>query len=89
MTSRVRRAVRALRGVLFFILWIPYLLLFAGPFQRFIIWPVVLLFPARRARLTGAWLRLQGRVVLWLARLTALIDLEAPSANRADYRALP
>ena len=71
VTSRVRRAVRALRGVLFFIVWIPYLLLFAGPFQRFIIWPVVLLLPARRTRLTGAWLRHQGRVVLWLARLTA------------------
>jgi 1-acyl-sn-glycerol-3-phosphate acyltransferase len=70
-TSRLGRAVRALRGSLFFIFWIPYLLIVAGPFQRFIIWPIVLIVPTWRAPLAGRWLRLQGRIVLWLARLTA------------------
>lgn len=70
-TSQIGRALRALRGSLFFIIWIPYLLLIAGPIQRFIVWPIVALFPGTRAPLAGRWLRLQGRVVLWLARLTA------------------
>jgi len=70
-SRRLGRAFRALRGALFFILWLPYLLLIAGPFQRFILWPIVAIFPAHRARLAGRWLRLQGRIVLWLARLTA------------------
>lgn len=63
------RAFRAIRGALFFVLWIPYLLLIAAPVQRLLLWPAVTLFPSRRARLTGAWLRAQGRFTLFLARL--------------------
>ena len=69
--SRRGRAFRAVRGALFFILWIPYLLLLAGPVQRFIIWPIVLIVPAWRAPLAGRWLRLQGRMVMWLSRFAA------------------
>ena len=70
------RAARALRGSLFFVLWIPYLLLIASPLQRLLLWPATLLLPSRRARLAGAWLRAQGRFILFLSQRTAGVRVE-------------
>ena len=70
------RASRALRGSLFFVIWLPYLLLIASPIQRLLLWPATLLLPSRRARLAGAWLRAQGRFVFFLARYTAGVHVE-------------
>lgn len=69
--SRLGRASRALRGSLFFLVWLPYLLLVAGPLQRLLLWPAITILPSHRARYVGAWLRAQGRVVLFLCRVTA------------------
>jgi 1-acyl-sn-glycerol-3-phosphate acyltransferase len=71
--SRSRRATRALRGALFFVIWIPYLVIPAALVQRFVLWPLLAITSpaARRARLYGIWLRFQARVVLVLSRLTA------------------
>jgi len=74
------RALRTARGSLFFVIWIPYLLLLAAPVQRLLLWPAVLLFPSRRASWTGAWLRAQGRFVFWLATHTAGVRLEVRGA---------
>jgi 1-acyl-sn-glycerol-3-phosphate acyltransferase len=69
--SRLDRAGRALRGSLFFLVWIPYLLLVAAPVQRLLLWPAITILPSRRVRWMGAWLRSQARVVLFLCRYTA------------------
>jgi 1-acyl-sn-glycerol-3-phosphate acyltransferase len=71
--SRLERAIRAVRGSLFFIIWLPYLCIPAAIVQRLIVWPVLALTssPARRAHRFGRWLRLQGRIVVGLSRLTA------------------
>ena len=78
--SRFDRASRALRGSLFFLVWLPYLLLVAGPVQRLLLWPAITILPSRRARYVGAWLRAQGRVVLFLCRLTAGVRVSISGA---------
>jgi 1-acyl-sn-glycerol-3-phosphate acyltransferase len=71
--GRLERASRALRGSLFFIIWLPYLAIPAAIVQRLLVWPVLTLTssPARRAHRYGLWLRLQGHIVVLLARVTA------------------
>jgi len=71
--SRLERAIRAVRGSLFFIIWLPYLCIPAAIVQRLIVWPLLTLTasPARRAHRYGIWLRFQGQVIVVLSRLTA------------------
>ena len=71
--SRLERAGRALRGSLFFIIWLPYLAIPAAIVQRLLVWPVLTLTasPAKRAYRYGLWLRLQSRFVLFLSHITA------------------
>jgi 1-acyl-sn-glycerol-3-phosphate acyltransferase len=74
--SRLDRAGRALRGVLFFFLWIAFLLLVTAPVQRLLLWPLVTLLPSRRTRIMGPWLRFQGNAVLVLCRVTAGVRID-------------
>jgi 1-acyl-sn-glycerol-3-phosphate acyltransferase len=71
--NRLERAIRAFRGSLFFIIWLPFLSIPAAIVQRLIVWPILTLAPtpARRAQLYGSWLRLHCRFVLFLAHITA------------------
>jgi 1-acyl-sn-glycerol-3-phosphate acyltransferase len=83
-SSGAARAVRAIRGSLFFLLWLPYILLVVIPIQRLVLWPATVLMPSRRARLIGAWLRVQGRVVLSLARIAAGIRVDIRGSLPAE-----
>jgi 1-acyl-sn-glycerol-3-phosphate acyltransferase len=75
--SRLERAVRAARGSLFFIIFLPYLCIFASVVQRLIVWPALTLVrsPERRARWYGRWLRLQCVPLLFIARYAAGVRL--------------
>ena len=65
------RALRVARSLLFFLSYLVYLLLVMVPVQRLVLWPLVSLWSSRRRAILGAWLRLQARVVLGLARALA------------------
>jgi 1-acyl-sn-glycerol-3-phosphate acyltransferase len=71
--SRLERAGRALRGSLFFIIFLPYLGIPAAIVQRVVVWPVLTLAPtpAKRAYLYGLWLKVHCQIILVLSRLTA------------------
>lgn len=62
--SPVTRAVRWARSALSMMLFFLYLLLFMGPAQRLIVFPLVWLLPRRRTRVLGWWIRLQA----WITR---------------------
>jgi 1-acyl-sn-glycerol-3-phosphate acyltransferase len=75
--SRLERAIRAVRGSLFFIIFLPYLCILASIVQRIIVWPVLTLIssPATRARWYGRWLRLQCTNLVFVARYAAGVRL--------------
>ena len=66
--GRVERAVRVVRGALFFAIWLPCFIVLFAIVQRLILWPLVTLVPASRPRVMGAWLRFQGDYCLLLLR---------------------
>jgi 1-acyl-sn-glycerol-3-phosphate acyltransferase len=55
----------------FFIIYFTYLVLVMEPAQWLVIWPLVKLVPSRRPAIVRAWMRLQARWVLSLARWVA------------------
>jgi 1-acyl-sn-glycerol-3-phosphate acyltransferase len=62
-----------------------YVIVFLGGFQRLVIWPACLLLPRRRTSIVGAWLRLNARATLalarWLADVRVTVDGEIPAAS--------
>ena len=57
------------RSWFFFLTYLTYLTLFVGPAQWLVLGPLVALWPSRRRAVVGAWLRLQARTTLALARV--------------------
>ncbi len=50
------------------------------PVQWLVVWPLIVLMPARRRRVTRAWLQLQARLVLALARVVGGLRLTIEGA---------
>ncbi len=67
----VRAALRALRSAAFFAVYLAHMVVTFGAAQRFVIWPLALLLPARRRDIVGWWFRLQARLTLGMARYLA------------------
>jgi 1-acyl-sn-glycerol-3-phosphate acyltransferase len=70
------RGLRALQSLLFFAVYALFLIFFFGLVQRVVVWPIVLLLPARRNDVVGAWFRLLAHSTLALARVIADVRLE-------------
>lgn len=62
-----------------------YVIVCLGGVQRLVIWPACLLLPRRRTSIVGAWLRLQARATLvlarWLADVRVTVDGDIPAAS--------
>jgi 1-acyl-sn-glycerol-3-phosphate acyltransferase len=65
------RVLRAARSFLFFGIYAVFLVLFFGLPQRVVVWPLTLLWPARRNAIVGSWFRLLANATLGLARVVA------------------
>lgn len=70
------RAARAAQSLLFFAVYALYLVFFFGLVQRLVVWPLVLVWPARRYDIVGAWFRLLANSTLGLARTLADVRLD-------------
>jgi 1-acyl-sn-glycerol-3-phosphate acyltransferase len=66
--SRLTRVYRAVRSVLFLLVFTLYLFFFIAPGNRFLIPPLLKLFPRRAQRIRRAWLRCHAIVTTSLAR---------------------
>ena len=75
---------RTARGALFFVVWLPYMLLLAAPIQRLLVWPLVTILPSRRASLMNAWMRLQANVIVVLTRTVAGVKLSVRGSLPAE-----
>jgi 1-acyl-sn-glycerol-3-phosphate acyltransferase len=78
--SLLYRVLRAARSFLFFGIYAIFLLFFFGLLQRVVIWPLTLLWPARRNDIVGFWFRLLANATLWLARVFADVRVERQGA---------
>jgi 1-acyl-sn-glycerol-3-phosphate acyltransferase len=67
--------VRGVRSCAFFLVYLAHMMFTFGGVQRFLIWPLVLLLPARRRRIVGWWFRLQADLTLLLARRLANVQV--------------
>lgn len=65
----MRAALRAARSVLFFALYGLWVVLFFGPFQRLVIWPLTRIFPGRHNPIMSGWFRHLANSTLWQARV--------------------
>jgi 1-acyl-sn-glycerol-3-phosphate acyltransferase len=84
LDSRVTQLGRTLRsGLLFLVYWL-YLGCFVGLGQRFVIWPAILLVPHRRTAIARAWLRLNARITLRLARSIANVRVSMQGPRPAE-----
>jgi 1-acyl-sn-glycerol-3-phosphate acyltransferase len=72
----LRRVLRAAQSFLFFAVYAVFLVFFFGLGQRLIIWPLTLLFPARRNDIVGWWFRLLANATIGLARVFGDVRLE-------------
>jgi 1-acyl-sn-glycerol-3-phosphate acyltransferase len=73
--TRLTRIGCALRSATFLVTYASYLIAFTGAGQRLIIWPACLLLPRRRTAIVRAWLRLNARATLALARWLADVQV--------------
>jgi len=76
LASPLLRLARASQSLAFFAVYAVYTVFFFGLVQRVVIWPLVLLFPARRYDIVGAWFRLLANSTLGLARVIADVRLD-------------
>ncbi|MGH7624379.1 MAG: lysophospholipid acyltransferase family protein [Gemmatimonadaceae bacterium] len=82
--SRVTQLGRSLRsGLLFLVYWL-YLGCFVGLGQRLVIWPAILLVPRRRNAIVRAWLKLNARISLGLARYIANVRVTTQGPSPAE-----
>jgi 1-acyl-sn-glycerol-3-phosphate acyltransferase len=71
---------RAARSACFFVLYCSYLLLVMGAGQRLVVWPLIFLFPRRRRAIVRAWLQMQARATLAMARRIAGVRVSVTGA---------
>src|SRR6185437_5282481 len=84
LDSRVTQLGRTLRrAVLFLVYWL-YLGCFVGLGQRIVIWPAILLVPRRRTAIVRAWLKLNARITLGLARSIANVRVTMQGPRPAE-----
>jgi 1-acyl-sn-glycerol-3-phosphate acyltransferase len=69
--SRILRFAGAVRSSAYLFTFTIYISAVMGLAQRLVIWPAILLLPSRRRSIVRAWLGLQARVTLALARAIA------------------
>ncbi len=69
--SGLGRVLRAFRSGAFLAVYVVHMLLTFGAVQRFVVWPLALLWPARRRDIVGRWFRLQAHLTLAMARWLA------------------
>jgi 1-acyl-sn-glycerol-3-phosphate acyltransferase len=75
-TSLFRRVLRTARSFLFFGVYAVFLVFFFGLGQRVIIWPLTVLWPARRNDIVGWWFRLLANATIGLARVFGDVHVE-------------
>ena len=78
--SRVTRAYRAARSLVFLLVFFVHLLIVIAAGQRLVILPLLKLFPKYGLRIQRAWLRLHAIVTTGLARLLGGMRLEVRGA---------
>jgi 1-acyl-sn-glycerol-3-phosphate acyltransferase len=78
--SRVTRAYRAARSLLFLLAFFVHLLIVIAAGQRLVILPLIKLFPRRAIAIRRAWLRLHAIVTTGLARTLGGMRLQVQGA---------
>jgi 1-acyl-sn-glycerol-3-phosphate acyltransferase len=73
-------AFRAVRGAVFLLVFFLYLLVGLGLSQRVIVFPFLWLFPKRRDRVLGPWIRAHARITRALARFPGGVRLDIRGA---------
>lgn len=68
LPARANSPLRAVRSLTFILLYSLYVLLVIGAGQRLVIWPLITVFPNRRRKIVGAWLRFNARSTFAIAR---------------------
>jgi 1-acyl-sn-glycerol-3-phosphate acyltransferase len=74
------RVLRALRSGAFLAVYAGHMLLTFGGIQRFLVWPLALLLPARRRGIVGWWFRFQAHLTLAMARWLANVRVSVQGA---------
>ncbi|HKC12983.1 MAG TPA: lysophospholipid acyltransferase family protein [Vicinamibacteria bacterium] len=72
--------MRALRSGAFLAVYLVHMLLTFGAVQRFVVWPLALLWPARRRDIVGWWFRFQAHLTLAMARVLANVRVTTQGA---------
>jgi 1-acyl-sn-glycerol-3-phosphate acyltransferase len=78
--SRVTRVTRAVRSLIFLLVFSLHLLIIIAAGQRLVILPLLRLFPRRALRIKRAWLRLHAIVTTTLARTLGGMRLQVRGA---------
>jgi len=84
LDSRVIQLGRTLRSGLLFLVYLLYLGCFVGLGQRLVIWPAILLVPRHRNAIARAWLKLNARITLALARTIANVRVTMRGPSPAE-----
>lgn len=78
------RVVRSVRSPVFLVVYFLYLLIYVGLAQRLVVIPMCVLFPARRTRIMGRWIRHQGFASCALARYVGGVRLTISGRNTSE-----
>ena len=70
------RALRTARGFLFFGIYALFTIFLFGIPQRLVVWPLVVLWPARRNQIVGWWFRFLANASIAQARVLADVRIE-------------
>jgi 1-acyl-sn-glycerol-3-phosphate acyltransferase len=79
--SPIVRAVRWARSALSMVLFFLFLVLFMGPVQRLMLFPLVLVLPDRRTRILGSWIRLQAWITRWIVSYGAGVRIKVSGVS--------